>query len=102
MLESIALMAHAIIMKAQSISMQVQAMTYQVNRQNIQRENSPIRSTTDRMRSFTTMNPYIFTGSKTSEDPHDFVDEVHKILVTMGVRDTEKAKLASYQLKDVA
>ena len=56
----------------------------------------------ERLRDFTRMNPPFFTGSKTSEDPHDFVDEVHKILVTMGVRDTEKPELASYQLKDVA
>ncbi|XP_069147029.1 uncharacterized protein [Solanum lycopersicum] len=40
--------------------------------------------------------------SKTSEDPQEFVDEVHKILVSMGATYTEKAELASYQLKDVA
>ncbi|XP_069155767.1 uncharacterized protein [Solanum lycopersicum] len=40
--------------------------------------------------------------SKTSEDPQEFVGEVHKILVAMGPRDLEKAELASYQLKDVA
>ena len=30
------------------------------------------------------------------------MDEVHKILVSKGTIDTEKADLASYQLKDVA
>ena len=30
------------------------------------------------------------------------MDEVHKILVAMESTDTEKAKSASYQLKDVA
>ena len=40
--------------------------------------------------------------SKTSEDPKEFVDEVHKILVTSGATDAEKIELASYQLKDVA
>ena len=30
------------------------------------------------------------------------MDEVHKIFVAMGATDTEKAELASYQLKDVA
>ena len=48
------------------------------------------------------INPPIFTGSKTSEDHQEFVDEVHKILVAMGDTDIEKAELASYQLKDVA
>ena len=48
------------------------------------------------------MNPPIFRGSKTSRDPQEFLDEVHKILVTMGATDTEKAELSSYQLKDVS
>ena len=56
----------------------------------------------DRLRDFTRMNPPIFTGSKTSEDPQEFIDEVHKILVAMGATDIEKAELASYKLKDVA
>ena len=30
------------------------------------------------------------------------MDDVHKILVDMGAIDTEKAKLTSYQIKDVA
>ena len=47
------------------------------------------------------MNPLIFIGSKTSEDPEEFIYEVHKILVAMGYIDTEKAELASYQLKNV-
>ena len=56
----------------------------------------------NRLRDFTRMNPPIFTGSKNAEDPQEFVDEVHKILVAMGATDTEKAELASYKLKDVA
>lgn len=48
------------------------------------------------------MNPPIFTVSKTSEDPQEFVDEVHEIQVAMAATDTEKAELACYQLKDVA
>ena len=38
----------------------------------------------DRLRDFTRMNPSIYTWAKTSEDPQEFVDEVHKILVAMG------------------
>ena len=36
------------------------------------------------MRDFTRMNPPTFIGSKTSEDPKEFLDEVHKISVAMG------------------
>nr|XP_025886187.1 uncharacterized protein LOC112941207 [Solanum lycopersicum] len=87
---------------SQAITMQAQAMTAQVNRQDVLRENPPVRSIADRLRDFTRMNPPIFTGAKTSEDPQEFIDELHKILVAMGVTDIEKAELASYQLKDVA
>ena len=44
------------------------------------------------------INPPIFTGSKTSEDHQEFVDEVHKILVAMGGTYTEKIELSSYHL----
>ena len=56
----------------------------------------------ERLREFTRMNPPIFTRSKTSEDPQEFVDKVHKILVAMGTIYTGKVELTSYQLKDVA
>ena len=82
--------------------MQAQDMTTQVNQQDVQRENPQVRSMADRMQDFTGMNPPILTGTKTSENPHEFVDEVNNILVAMGGTNTEKAELASYQLKDVA
>ena len=56
----------------------------------------------DMLRYFMWMNPPSFTGSKTSEYPHEFVDKVHKILVAMGATNTEKVELAFYQLMDVA
>ena len=59
---------------AQAITMQAQDMTSQLNRQNAQRENPPVRTMADRLRDFTRMNLPIFTGSKTSEDPQEFVD----------------------------
>ncbi|XP_015075291.1 uncharacterized protein LOC107019258 [Solanum pennellii] len=78
---------------AQAITMQAQAMTAQVNRQDVQRENPPVRSMADRLRDFTRMNPPIFAGVKTSEDPQEFINELHKILVAMGATDIEKAEL---------
>ena len=74
-------------------------MTAQVNQQDVERENPPVRSMADRLQDFTRMNPPIFIGANTLEDPQEFIDELHKILV---VTDIEKAELASYQLKDVA
>ena len=48
------------------------------------------------------MNPPIFKGSRRSEDPQEFQDELHKILIAMGSIGTEKNDVASYLLKDVA
>ena len=59
---------------AQAITMQAQAMTAEVNRHDVQRENPPVRSMVDRLRDFTRMNPLIFTGANTSEDPQEFID----------------------------
>ena len=46
------------------------------------------------------MNPPIYFGSKTNEDPHEFMDEVHKILCAMDGNEEEKIELIAYQLKD--
>lgn len=51
---------------------------------------------------FGRMNSLVYYGSKASEDPQEFGDEVHKILCPMGVDEEAKAKLTAYQLKDVA
>ena len=64
-------------------------------------EKPPVGSMTDILRDITRMNPRIFRGAKTSEDPQEFVDEVHEILVAMGATDIKKVELSSYQLKDV-
>ena len=47
-----------------------------------------MRSIADRMRDFTRMNPRIFIGSKTSEDPQEYMDEVNMIFVAMGATET--------------
>ena len=47
------------------------------------------------------MNPPTFYGSRVEEDPHEFIDEVYKIFLSMGLSTSEKSKLATYQLKDV-
>ena len=51
---------------------------------------------------FTRMSPPTFYGSNFYENPQEFLDEVYKVLYSMGVSSSEKDELSSYQLKDVA
>ena len=55
-----------------------------------------------RLRDFTRKNPPIFFGSKVNEDPRDFLDEIYKILCSMGLSSNEKVDKFNYQLKNVA
>ena len=48
------------------------------------------------------MNAPTFYMSKVDEDPQEFLDEVYKVLYSMGVTSIQKAELASYKLKDLA
>ena len=59
------------------------------NRQDVKRENVAVRSMIERLWDFTRKNPLIFIGSKTSKDPQEFVDKVHKILVSTGATNTD-------------
>ena len=47
------------------------------------------------------MNPPTFHGTKVDEDPQGFIDEVFKVVDSMGVNYRAKVKLVAYQLKDV-
>ena len=85
-----------------AITMDSQDLNALVNRKDVHRKNPLVRNIVDTQRDFTRMNPPIFTGAKTSEDPQEFIDEVHKILVAMGATNIEKDELSSYQLKYVA
>ncbi|KAH0720291.1 hypothetical protein KY284_005321 [Solanum tuberosum] len=45
------------------------------------------------------MNPPTFTGSSTTEDPQNVVEELKKVFKVMHVADAERVELAAYQLK---
>ena len=48
------------------------------------------------------MNPPIFYGSKVDEDLQEFIDEVYKIHLAIGLTTSEKYELSTYKLKGVA
>ncbi|XP_049405194.1 uncharacterized protein LOC125868621 [Solanum stenotomum] len=54
-----------------------------------------------RVRGFTRMNPSEFYGSKVEVDPQEFIDEVYKVLIIMGLTLVEKMELTAYQLKEM-
>ncbi|XP_004245003.1 uncharacterized protein [Solanum lycopersicum] len=53
------------------------------------------------IKDFLRINPSKLSGSKAEEDPNGLTDEVSKTLAIMGLTSSEKAELATYQLKDV-
>ena len=75
-----------------AITIQAQDIIDKVNRQNVEMENPLLNSMDDRLIDFRGINPPIFTGLNTSEDPQEFVDGMHKILVDMGATYTKRVE----------
>lgn len=44
------------------------------------------------------MNPPLFWGSKSEEDPQVFFDMVQEVIDIMGITSSESAELTAYQL----
>ena len=55
-----------------------------------------------RIRDFMRTNPSTFNDTKVDEYPQGFIDEIFKVVDSMGVTPREKVELAAYKLKDVA
>ena len=87
---------------AQAVTTQAQSMKTQANREIVPWPNQQVGTIASLLRDFTRMNPHTLYGSKVEEDPQEFIDEIYKILYSMGLTTSEKAELATYQLKDVS
>ncbi|TMX04375.1 hypothetical protein EJD97_009111 [Solanum chilense] len=84
-----------------SIHSLTQVLTSHVSRDARVQANPIASTTTSRIRDFTRMNTPTFFVSKVEENPQGFIDEVFKVLDSMGVTHQEKEELTAYQLKDV-
>ena len=78
-------LAQSMISQASVVTSQVQAMTAQVNSEVGRRVPQHANTMASHLRDFTRMNPLMFFGSRSDEDPQDFLDEVYKILYVVGV-----------------
>ena len=73
----------------------------QASREVVPRENQHVGTMASHLRDFNRMNPPTFYGYKVYENPQYFIDYVYNILYAMELTTSEKAELATYQLKDV-
>lgn len=55
-------------------------------------------TTASRIWDFTRINPPLFLGSNSEEDPQEFLDIVQKVTDIMGVTASESVELAFYKL----
>ena len=79
----------------EAIRMLSQVVTNQVEQQRGARQE---RENTMRIFEFLRINPPSFTGSKTTEDPENFIEELKKVYEVMYVVDFKRVELAPYQL----
>ena len=80
---------------------QAQPMKAQANQELVPRPNQKVTTMSSHLTDLIQMNPPTFYGSNFEEDPRDFIYELYKILLAMRLSTSEKAELATYQLKDV-
>lgn len=48
---------------------------------------------------FTIVNPLQFHGYIVEEEPQEFIDEMYKVSIIMGVTPMEKEELSSYEIR---
>ncbi|XP_070006116.1 uncharacterized protein [Nicotiana sylvestris] len=87
-----------------AIQMLTQIVASQAQRSNVAPTSSSQQgdSTSSMVNRFLQLDPPMFTGANTEEDPQDFIDEMYKTLRVMRATDMEGVELAAYHLKGVA
>ncbi|XP_070034791.1 uncharacterized protein [Nicotiana tomentosiformis] len=87
-----------------AIQMLTQIVVSQAQRSNVVPTSSSPQgdSTSSRVNRFLQLDPPVFTDANPEEDPHDFIDEIHKTLRVMCATEIEGVELAAYRLKGVA
>ena len=88
--------------KSQEIASQAKAMTAPANRGVGPRAQQNFNTIASFLRDIKRMNTEMFLGVKVNEDHQDFLNEIYKILYSMGLTLNEKVRLPSHQQKDVA
>ena len=74
---------------SQDITIQAQDITEQPNREVAPRENQHASTMFSHLRDFTRKNPPMYFVSRVHEGPLEFLDEVYKILLSMGISTKE-------------
>ena len=97
----LAYMAQAMANQTQFATVQAQAMTSQANQEISPRPYQQVTTMASRLRDSLEWTLLLSMG-QFDEDHQEFIDEVYKILYVMGVSSSERAELATYQLKNVA
>ncbi|WMV25102.1 hypothetical protein MTR67_018487 [Solanum verrucosum] len=74
-------------------------MTAQANKKVVVPMNPNKGMEATRVRDITSVNPLEFHGSTVEDDPQEFIYEVYKVLMMMGVMPLEKVESVAYQLR---
>ena len=98
----LAQLSHDITNQAQDAKVKGQAMTTQAIRYIAPHPQQQVTTMASSLRDFSRINLSTFNKSRVDEDPQEFINEAYRIQYAMGVCLSEKAELATYQLKDVA
>ena len=77
--------------QAQAATTLSHVMTSQDNYEVVPKSHQQVTTMASRLRDFTPMNPPTFFGDTVEKEPREFIDEIYKILFTMGLYTIRRA-----------